>query len=85
MPCVPAPAMTLVTVNAWPDSPAAPAVSLAVRSPAGKLSAVSSSVVLLSALATGGSLTSVTLMLTVATLESLSPSLALKVKLSEPL
>jgi hypothetical protein len=47
--------------------------------------AVSSAVVTLWALATGASFTAVTVMLTVATLESEKPSFALNVKLSGPL
>src|ERR1043165_7485700 len=85
VPCVSAVAETLVTVNTCTFSFAGPALSLLVRVDAGISTGVSSSVVAESSLAEGESLTSVTLMLTVETFESLAPSLALNVKLSLPL
>jgi hypothetical protein len=84
-PCVFAPPVTLVTLSVWPDSSGAPALSLAERSEAGKESGVSSCVAFSSAPATGASLTSVTVIVTVEMLECSDPWLARKVKLSVPL
>ena len=54
-----------ITVSVWPLSSLGPALSLAVRSLAENVSAVSSAVLLLSELAVGGSLTSVIVTLAV--------------------
>ncbi len=59
-------------------------MSFAVRAAAGNTNEVSSVAALLSILAVGVSLTSETLILTVAALDSAVPSLVLKVKLSVP-
>jgi hypothetical protein len=58
-------AETAVTVRVWPDSFGAPAVSFVVRVDAAKPSGVPSAVDWLSVFATGVSLTSVTVTLTV--------------------
>src|SRR5436190_1727826 len=67
---------TAVTLSVWLGSLAGPALLLAVRVLAAKLNAVSSAVVLASAVAVGASLTSVTVTLTVpvALLGSATPS-----------
>ncbi len=74
LPCVGPATLLYVSVS--------PSTSVAVTLP---VTGVSSFVLLLESLATGASFTAVTVSVTVFVAESAVPSLALKVKLSEPL
>ncbi len=84
VPWVSDPAVTAVTVSACPDSFAGPATSLARRSSIGMASG-SPAAAALSGPATGGSLTSLTVIVTGAGAESERPSDAMNVNRSAPL